>query len=61
MDQPILEVKRNPRGPQRYRYVLRTRTGHVIMQSRLFRSRTGAVNSAQLFLRVIQQGVDFHE
>jgi uncharacterized protein YegP (UPF0339 family) len=58
---PTLEVKRNSRGPQRYKYVLRSRTGHIIMQSRMFRSRTGAVNAALLFLRVIQQGVDFHE
>jgi uncharacterized protein YegP (UPF0339 family) len=58
---PRLEIERNPRGPQRYRYVLRTRTGHVIMQSRMFRSKTSALTSARLFLRVIQQGVTFHE
>lgn len=53
-------IRKNTRGPQRYRYVVLEGKVRVI-ESKQYRSRSNAVRAARTFIIVVKQGVDFHE
>lgn len=53
-------IRKNVRGPQRYKYVLRS-NNRTVVESKQYRSRGSAISGARVFISIIKRGVSFHE
>jgi hypothetical protein len=54
-------IRKNRRGPPRFRYIVKDGRGRPLIQSKLFHRRAIALGHAQRFVTAVQQGVSINE